>query len=277
MAGFFDRLVTRVAKRDIARAQYKRSISTGSVESNSSIEKLSLRFAQPMSRRRALGWLAAAGTAVTAAMTGLRPETAWAAPTPNQGVCDPLKAPGMTVGLYGLCVAYCEAVDCPSVTEGAKKLAAACKPADRGILANYNRLRKPTDPQMPCVKTKCPCWTQPELSVIGTSYTPNTVDLFRDDIQGNSSLALVENRTATDSFPYGAFQLAEIDQPANSTPVCRYFNADFAPNAPAPIFRVQEISTAEAGICEAQINGQVEDLLNEGVPVVCTGSACEPV
>lgn len=49
MAGFFDLLVTRLAKRDIARAQNKRNMSTGCVESNSSIEKLSLQFAQPMS------------------------------------------------------------------------------------------------------------------------------------------------------------------------------------------------------------------------------------
>jgi hypothetical protein len=276
MAGFFDHLVTRVARRDIARAQNKRSISTGSVESKSSIEKLSLRLAQPMSRRRALGWLGAAGTAVTAAMTGLLPEMAWAAP-PNQGVCAPLKAPGVTSGLYGLCVAYCEALDCPNVTAGATALRRGCKPPDKGVLANYNRLRKASDPQMPCIKSGCPCWTQNELSPIGMSYTPHVVDLFRDEFGGTSDLALVENRVATDAFPYGAFQVAEVDQFADGTFVCRYFNADFAPdpNPPTPIIRVQEgISSADANVCRAQIEKQVTVLQSDGIPVTCTGNAC---
>jgi len=276
MARFFDRLVIRAARRDIARAQNNRSISAGSVESKSSVEKLSIRLAQPISRRRALGWLGAAGTAVTAAMTGLWPGTAWAAPRPNQGVCADLKAPGVTAGLYGLCVAYCEAVDCPNVSEGAKKLAAACKPADRGILANYNRLRKQTDPQMPCVKTECPCWTQAELAAVGTSYNPHLVDWFANGTGDFFSDAVVENRVATNEFPYGAFQVAQADKFSDGTTTCSYFNADFAPGAPAPTIRVESITSAEVTICRTQIDAHVSELQAAGVPVNCAGNLCPP-
>jgi hypothetical protein len=90
-----------------------------------------------------------------------------------------------------------------------------------------------------------------------------------------SSLALVENREATDSLPYGAFQVAQIDQfAAGTAPVCRYFNADFAPNAPEGIFRVQEVTSAEAGVCRAQSETQVTALQTAGVPITCTGNAC---
>ena len=209
-------------------------------------------------------------------MTGLWPGTAWAK-SPNQGVCAPLNAPGVTSGLYGLCVAYCEAMNCPDVTAGASALRRGCKPPDKGVLANYNRLRRASDPQMPCVKSQCPCWTNTELSAIGISYLPHVVDWFSDDFPcAYFSVSLVENRVATDEFPYGAYQVAQSVKNSDGTATCSYFKAEFQPGAPDPIIRVQEISTAEAGICEAQINGQVEDLLNEGVPVVCTGNACEP-
>lgn len=128
---------------------------------------------------------------------------------------------------------------------------------------------------MPCVKTGCPCWTQAELKAVGVSYTPHLVDEFRDQYPDFSSLALVENREATDSFPYGAFQVAQIDQfAAGTAPVCRYFNADFAPNAPEGIFRVQEVTSAEAGVCRAQSETQVTALQTAGVPITCTGNAC---
>jgi hypothetical protein len=208
-------------------------------------------------------------------MTGLRPQTAWAASTPNQGVCAPLKAPGVTDGLYGLCVSYCVALDCPDVSKGAKKLAAACEAPDRGLLTNYNKLRRPSDPTMPCVKSGCPCWTQSELSQIGRSYTPHLVDEFLNEFSGSySSIALVENRVATDSFPYGAYQLAQTDKNADGTALCYYFKAEFQPGASDPIIRVQEISTADANICQAQIEDQVTALERDGIDVKCSGNLC---
>lgn len=70
----------------------------------------------------------------------------------KESVCDGLKADGVTDGLYGLCVAYCEAKDCD--LDGIEDLRGA-KACER-ILENYNWLKLPGDPGLPC-RTQCPC------------------------------------------------------------------------------------------------------------------------
>jgi len=68
--------------------------------------------------------------------------------TPNdEVVCDSLK--GATPGLYGLCVAYCEGTDSPEDLTTEEKIASLPRPSTK-LLANYNRMRKAGDPQMPC-------------------------------------------------------------------------------------------------------------------------------
>ncbi len=87
-------------------------------------------------------------------------------------VCDVLKEDGTTKGLYGLCVAFCEAQDHASISESIteEELASleAAIPSGR-ILENYNKRKKETDPAMPCIKVEepCPCWTEEEF--LGTS------------------------------------------------------------------------------------------------------------
>jgi hypothetical protein len=88
----------------------------------------------------------------------------------NEGVCDVLI--GSTPGLYGLCVAFCEAQDCevtydPSTDE--VTFDPDCKPSNPKILENYNRRMQPDDPDMPCVNyvvSECPCWTEEELNEV---------------------------------------------------------------------------------------------------------------
>jgi hypothetical protein len=77
----------------------------------------------------------------------------------NEGVCDTLKADGVTKGLYGLCVAYCEAQDLNDMNK---------EPPSTRILANYNKKKTETDPDMPCLEPppNCPCWTPAELDSI---------------------------------------------------------------------------------------------------------------
>ena len=74
----------------------------------------------------------------------------------NEGVCDPLK--GGTGGLYGLCVAYCEAQDLDSFDK---------EPPRTKILENYNKKKQAGDPDMPCMQVPCPCWNDAELASIG--------------------------------------------------------------------------------------------------------------
>jgi hypothetical protein len=87
-----------------------------------------------------------------------------------EGICDTLKADGISKGLYGLCVAYCEAQDFSSEDEPLTEvdilaLLEANAPTGR-VLENYNKLRTVDDPEMPCGVRKvdsCPCFTQAEV------------------------------------------------------------------------------------------------------------------
>jgi len=88
----------------------------------------------------------------------------------EENVCDQLKADGVTKGLYGLCVAYCEAHDGPVdvvLTEEIDKMA---DPPNSMLLTAYQKKMREGDPQMPCVnyENSCPVWGQEELDRIGT-------------------------------------------------------------------------------------------------------------
>ncbi|RDH84502.1 MAG: hypothetical protein DIZ80_03210 [endosymbiont of Galathealinum brachiosum] len=93
-------------------------------------------------------------------VTGLMSNTSMAmtpdGETPaNEGVCDPLM--DATKGLYGLCVAYCEAQDLDSFDK---------EPPRTKILDNYNKKKLSTDPDMPCVSPNYGCFTQAQLDAI---------------------------------------------------------------------------------------------------------------
>lgn len=99
---------------------------------------------------------------ITGAVTSMPTQAATAdGETPaNEGACDVLKT-SATPGLYGLCVAYCEAQDLDII--GDKET------PNNKILANYNKKKQVGDPDMPCLKVPCPCWTDAELARITTS------------------------------------------------------------------------------------------------------------
>ena len=85
----------------------------------------------------------------------------------NEGVCDDLM--GGTPGLYGLCVAFCEAQDCEATYDeasGTFEFGSTCKTSNIKLLEKYNQHKGPADPEMPCVTTaasECQCWTDVEL------------------------------------------------------------------------------------------------------------------
>jgi hypothetical protein len=99
----------------------------------------------------------------------------------KESVCDPLKDDGVTKGLYGLCVAFCEAQDHADelVPISREKLARLKSSSPSGrLLANYDKKRQAGDPEMPCivvaqpivpepiVAQPCPCWSTEEASAI---------------------------------------------------------------------------------------------------------------
>lgn len=78
----------------------------------------------------------------------------------NEGVCDELI--GATPGLYGLCVAFCEAQDCEPDFSLADPFE-TCTPSSEKVLENYDRRKQEGDIDMPCIKAPCPCWSPDEL------------------------------------------------------------------------------------------------------------------
>ena len=104
--------------------------------------------------------------AATFALVGGTPATAQ---TPDgetpavETVCDDLI--GYTPGLYGLCVAYCEAHDADLLSPSGDT--AELDRPNRQILQNYNNRKTEIDPPMPCVQPGgCPCWTADQISTL---------------------------------------------------------------------------------------------------------------
>jgi hypothetical protein len=120
--------------------------------------------------------LAAAGLAFGIAVT----QTPDGETPANEGVCDELQ--GGTPGLYGLCVAFCEAQDCENPFE-------ECSPGSHRVLDKYNQKKNAGDPDMPCIlPTECPCFTQAEL------------EAFPPQASGEYSVCDAANTTIVASF-----------------------------------------------------------------------------
>lgn len=127
--------------------------------------------------------------------------------TPSEEtVCDVLR--DATPGLYGLCVAYCEAHDAELISpEG--KMEELNRPNQK-ILRNYNRKKKKSDPPMPCLLEEqeeegCPCWTSAQLS----SALPPTMNYdhnLENACSSSASTQVLENFELGEAGP--GFQLA---------------------------------------------------------------------
>jgi hypothetical protein len=99
--------------------------------------------------------------------------------------CDDLKHG--TPGLYGLCVAFCEAHDCEiTITDNGDLDFSQCKKNDGKILAKYRSKMRDGDPDMPCLpatqaneepENACPCWSLEQLSNFPYGlFAPNFAD-----------------------------------------------------------------------------------------------------
>jgi len=101
-----------------------------------------------------------------------------------EATCDDLKHG--TPGLYGLCVAFCEAHDCVVTYTDGELDFSQCKKNDGKILAKYQSKMRDGDPEMPCLpatqaneepENSCPCWSLEQLSNFPYAlYAPNLAD-----------------------------------------------------------------------------------------------------
>jgi hypothetical protein len=134
----------------------------------------------------------------------------------TEGICGGLKADGVTKGLFGLCVAYCEA--------GANS---------ESVLENYNSKKTDGDPAMPCLEVReptlsCECWNTLTESQIGEGMTPAscTLDPSEDALYYDDGLGGVEYLTVSAGacFHYnsltGDFSSVQNLEPDHET-VCR--------------------------------------------------------
>lgn len=141
----------------------------------------------------------------------------------EESVCDSLT--DATPGLYGLCVAYCEAHDADLFSPHGNP--DELKMPDQRILDNYNRKMKESDPPMPCVLDEsgddpleeCPCWTAVQLE----EMMPPTANFdFRlpKACDASSDASVLEN--FENGWDGPAFQLAVVNYEGCS--VSKYAN-----------------------------------------------------
>ena len=140
----------------------------------------------------------------------------------NEGVCDSLQGTA-TPGLYGLCVAYCEAQDLDSFDKS---------PPNEKILANYRKKMRAGDPDMPCIQVPCPCWSAAEMDSITADSAAAACPSATNKIQ------IIDNAPRT--------KFAEGDKGANR---CRYIDLNSVP----PTVRSFQITAEEAQSCYAQV------------------------
>ncbi len=92
-----------------------------------------------------------------------RAQTLYGETPAEESVCGPLV--GGTPGLYGLCVAYCEAQDLDGYDFNNPETHKKAAP-NRKILENYRKKMDADDPDMPCLGGTCPCWEESYLLVV---------------------------------------------------------------------------------------------------------------
>ena len=95
--------------------------------------------------------------------------------TPHEGVCDGLQS--ATPGLFGLCLALCEAHGCEPDFNQLDPFA-GCNPSDPTLVDRYDALKSFADPPLPCVVEEggCPCFTQEMVDAIPTPYSQCIID-----------------------------------------------------------------------------------------------------
>jgi hypothetical protein len=172
----------------------------------------------------------------------------------NEGVCDVLQ--GHTPGLYGLCVAFCEAQDYADIsmpiTEEELLALKAAMPSGK-ILDNYNKRKKETDPPMPCIKVEepCPCWDSAEFDDV-TYKTFYRCTLWNDYGANEQNAANIHTQTL---LGWGTVAAGRYDNYPGYE-LCVYQNDYSTPL----ITRQLYITVDEELACEQQIRTRIADL-----------------
>jgi len=165
----------------------------------------------------------------------------------NEGVCNSLI--GFTPGLYGLCVAFCEAQDAeatfdPEAEDGVVTFAVGSRPSNPKLLEIYNKKKADGDPDMPCVRAQCPCWNVAELDRVGGNYP---LDICRTD----AAMMTIVNIQGFDFTE--AFEFAEM---IRSTSTCSYQAVD--DSNPSMLIKrlMQPVNSAQGDLCFQDVEAE---------------------
>jgi hypothetical protein len=198
----------------------------------------------------------------------------------NDNVCAPLKAPGVTRALYGLCVGYCGAMACGDGRGHSHRRRGdehECRAPNPRVLEIYNQTKAATDPDMPCVRPTCPCWNPSEIASVGQSFpgSSTSLALVSDATTTITDLQESASDAATASFAEAAVVTSIADV---TTTTCQYLNisVDLATGATSGTVNVQEITPTQGLTCQAQVASQVTRLRRRGISVPCSGNLCGP-
>lgn len=192
----------------------------------------------------------------------------------NEGVCNDLTAQGVTPELFDLCVAYCEAIDCPDTDLASGSQAGKCKQASPRILERYNNIKKDTDPPMPCVKTQtsgCPCWTPKELASVGRTYSPHVVYYTKDLHDSAKSYELDEWEDIYYWLDGSGHLLAAAVTFNGGESTCSYFDREYSNGAWSGIAREQYVTPEQGRECLSQL---VSHAATINVELKCNVSPC---
>ena len=184
----------------------------------------------------------------------------------NESVCDVLQ--GGTPGLYGLCIAFCEAQDHAALTDPIteEELAALASAVPSGrILNNYNKKKLDGDPDMPCISVvePCPCWTSDELSAAlppSSNYDFN----FQNACNDNPSFISILENWENGDFVTG-YQLFNIA--ISNTRFCGLVNNNYL--GLPPNFRISNITAKQLEGCNALLAAHANIYKTDGVVWDC--------
>ena len=185
----------------------------------------------------------------------------------EETVCGPLRADDVTKGLYGLCVAFCEGQDISSedfpITEADLSALQEAAPSGR-ILANYNKKKQTTDPDMPCIKVEepCPCWTAAEFASIDGAAPDGELSETSCNQAIDPATGLIDARQDSELDPSLVQATAfDVHRPDIQLEQCSYQNNQVTP----PITRKLDVSEGtltheQAATCLAQVNIRCAEL-----------------
>lgn len=157
-------------------------------------------------------------------------------------------------GLYGLCVAFCEAQDCipdDSLDDPLEN----CKPSSSKILEIYDKKKRSGDPEMPCVTPppNCPCWTLEELDNLRHQSASDGNVRCKLDWQSSSGAIWtnwsIKGYEGDDLYWDNIYAM---DWPPKGRSTCYFYNY-FEGVPEDKILRLMDVTPDEYQICRAQV------------------------